>query len=459
MKIIVLSGSPAGEQSVTLRYVAYLQKRFAQHEWEILHVARDIARLEREPGRFDEVMAAVRAADGVLWAFPLYFCLVCSQYKRFIELVFERGAEDAFAGKFALALSTSIHYFDHTAHGYIRAICDDLDMRFVGAYSARMNDLTQGDERGRLRQFGALSFAAIERGTPTARLHRPLVHEAWPYEPGPVATPVDTQGRRVLILSDAEPRQTNLPAMVRRLQGAFSGDVKVINLHDVRTMAGCQGCCKCGPDNECVFAGKDDFIEFYNTEVCAADILVLAATVKARHISAMWRRFLDRSFFRGHQPSLMGKQFAFLIEGPLTQLPEMREGMEAYVEVEQSNLVGWVSDEAATSAELDVQLQGLAERLVECAAAGYVRPQTFLGVASHKLFRDEVWGPLRIVFQSDHRAYKRLGYYDFPQLDLKTRLLNGVLMPLLCIPRVRKEFRAHMREGMVMPLDKVKDRD
>ena len=40
-----------------------------------------------------------RGADSVLWAFPLYVFTVCSQYERFIELIRERGAEEAFRGQ------------------------------------------------------------------------------------------------------------------------------------------------------------------------------------------------------------------------------------------------------------------------------------------------------------------------------------------------------------------------
>jgi hypothetical protein len=68
-------------------------------------------------------------------AFPLYFLLVPSNYKRFIELIWERGAEAAFKGKYAASLSTSIHFYDHIVHNYINAISEDLDMKFAGGGS------------------------------------------------------------------------------------------------------------------------------------------------------------------------------------------------------------------------------------------------------------------------------------------------------------------------------------
>ena len=116
-------------------------------------VAQTIRKLEKDEKAFGEVIDAVKKADAVLWAFPLYFLLVCSQYKRFIELIFERKQEAAFAGKYTASLSTSVHFFDHTAHNYIHAICDDLQMRYAGAYSAAMYDLMKKSERARWLAF------------------------------------------------------------------------------------------------------------------------------------------------------------------------------------------------------------------------------------------------------------------------------------------------------------------
>ena len=84
MKIVVLNGSPKGETSVTRQYVVYLEKRFPQHQFVVLPVAQKIKQLEADRSAFDEVIEDVRSASAVLWAFPLYILLVCSQYKRFL---------------------------------------------------------------------------------------------------------------------------------------------------------------------------------------------------------------------------------------------------------------------------------------------------------------------------------------------------------------------------------------
>jgi multimeric flavodoxin WrbA len=455
MKIVVLNGSPKGETSITMQYVRYVQKVYPQHELEIEHVVPRIKKLESDEQAFGEIVERVRRADGVLWAFPLYVFLVHGSYKRFIELIEERGAQDAFAGKYAASLSTSIHFFDHTAHNYVHAVCDDLGMRTVGAFSPAMYDLLKERGRTQLTQFAGEFFRAVEVQSVTQRSTLPLAAPTLEYVPGPARQPVETGGKRVVLVSDAEPNQTNLLRMIERFQASFAQKVTTINLHDVDIKGGCLGCLKCGYDNECAYEGKDGFIEFYNSQLKPADILVFAGAMRDRYLSATWKTFFDRSFFNGHAPSLAGKQFGFLISGPLSQVANLRQILEAWVQLERCNLAGIVGDEAADSGCVDGVLDELAGRLVRYAQAGYRQPETFLGVAGTKLFRDAVYGPLRMVFQADHRAYKRLGVYDFPQKDWPTRMANAVVSPLLRIPRFREGFKSQIKQGMIQPFRKL----
>ena len=153
MKITVLNGSPKGNLSVTMQYVNFIQKKFPHHELKIFNIASQIRKMERDEKAFREVMEEVRSSDGVLWAFPLYYLLVSSQYKRFIELIWERETADVFKNKYTAALSTSVHFFDHTAHNYMNAICDDLDMKYLGFFSAAMYDLMSEKEREEIDHF------------------------------------------------------------------------------------------------------------------------------------------------------------------------------------------------------------------------------------------------------------------------------------------------------------------
>ena len=89
MKITVLNGSPKGNTSITLQLINYIQKKIPGHEYKILNIAQKIKKISKDIEVFDEIIDIVKSSDGVIWSFPLYVMNVCSQYQRFIELIFE----------------------------------------------------------------------------------------------------------------------------------------------------------------------------------------------------------------------------------------------------------------------------------------------------------------------------------------------------------------------------------
>jgi multimeric flavodoxin WrbA len=455
MQVAVLNGSPKGEMSVTMQYVRYLQKVFPEHKLKIHHISQRIKRLEQDEEVFSQIIDEVHSSDAVLWASPVYYWLVPAQYKRFIELIWERGVAKAFAGKYAASLTTSINFYDFTAHQYLQAISEDLDMRFVGPFSAYMYDLLEEANRDALRCFAEELFGAVQREAPTARRYPPTRQRAFEYTPESGAPKVDLAGHRMQIITDAQERDTNLARMLQRFRGAFSTEVPVVNLLNVDIKGGCQGCLHCGYDNQCAYANADGFVDFYESQVKPADILVFAGTIRDRYLSSRWKLFFDRSFYNGHVPTLGGKQVALLISGPLSQNPHLRQIVQAYLEFQPANLAGIVTDETGDSREMDRLLDELARRIVQYASLGFVRPRTFLAVGGQKLFRDAVWGTMRATFPADHRAFKRLGWYDFPQKQTVVRVQNAVFGVLMRSEGFRQEYYKRVKPGMIQPFAEV----
>ncbi len=455
MKIAVLNGSPKGDLSVTMQYVNFIQKKFPRHELKILNIASQMKGIEKDAKAFQEMMDEVRSSDGVLWAFPLYVFLVSSQYKRFIELIWEKKMEDVFKNKYTAVLTTSIHFFDHTAHNYMRAICDDLEMKFGGLFSAGMYDLLEQKEREKLIAFAETFFQAIEANIQTSKSFQPLAHRNFDYIPGNAEEKIKTD-KKVIVLTDCRDPKTNLGRMIERLKSSFQNGIEISNLHDLDIKGGCLGCLQCGYKYECVYTDKDEFVQFYNTRLRTADILIFAGTIQDRYLSSRWKLFFDRSFFNTHTPSFTGKQIGFIISGPFGQIPNLRQIFEGYVEWQQANLVDFITDEYGDSPQIDAALQNFARHLISFSEKGYIKPRTFLGVGGMKIFRDDIWGKLRFPFQADHQFYRRNGVYDFPQRDYKTRMMVTLLMLLTKIPTMRKEiYRKRMKEEMVKPLQKL----
>ncbi|MEN6611424.1 MAG: NAD(P)H-dependent oxidoreductase [Methanoregulaceae archaeon] len=452
MKIVVLNGSPKGDLSVTMQYAAYIRKKFPDHEYEILNIAKEIKKIEKDTPVWDRTVASIRSADLVLWAFPLYYLIVSSQYKRFIELIFERKAGDAFADKYGVSLSTSIHFFDQTAHAYIHAVSDDLGMKYLGAYSAEMKDLLQDAERKRLEKFASRTFSAVQEKIPVQPEHEPVARSSFAYVPGREPEAIRAGPGKVVILTDDDGSSPNLPAMTGRLMKLYSGSAELINLRELDIRGGCLGCCQCAYDNTCVYT--DGYVDFFKNKLVPADIIIMAGSVHDRYLSSAWKQFFDRSFFKGHTPGLEGKQIGFVIAGPLRQISCLKEALLAWTDNGGCH-AHFVTDEVQESGDLDALLDTFAGRLVQDAEAGYIPPHTFYAVGGHKVFRDNIYAGMRFVFQADYRYYCEHGMFDFPQADLKTRCRNALFMTLTRIPGFRKKVFGDMKHHMVEPFRPV----
>ncbi len=456
MKIIVLNGSPKGELSVTMQFVAYLAKTFPQHEFKILHVAQKIKYLEKNQDAFNKIMEEIQSSDAVLWGFPLYVLLVHAHYKRFIELIFERNQSHVFAGKFTAALSTSIHFYDHTAHNYIHTICDDLNMKFFGSYSPDMNDLFIPEEQKRWLQFAELFFHTIENNLSLQRQYPPLTVRDFSYTPMQPVKQYATNGKKILLLHDENDPNSNLFKMVNQVKQTFLDKITVVNIRDLDIKASCLGCLECGGNNRCFYTGKDEYISFYQSQVMQADIIFYAGKIVDRFFSSRWKMFFDRIFFNTHTPVLIGKQIGIITSGPFSQIPNMMEIFQGFFQFQGANIAGVVSDEYGDSKELNQTINQFVFRTLAYSNQNYVSPQNFLGVGGAKIFRDDMYGRLRTVFAADHRAYKRLKIYKtFPQRDFKNQLLNTFIAPLVNLPPIRKKFDKMIKTQMVQPYKKL----
>jgi len=450
MKILVLSGSPKGENSITLQYVRFISRHFPEKEFAIRHIGRDIGKIESNPAIFDEIVTDIKAADGILWAFPVYHYSVPSQLKRFVELAFEKSPA-AFKGKYATALTTSVHFYDHTAHSYINAVSCDLGMQYVDGFSADMHDLMDKGKRGLLLKFFQLFFEIAEKRRPM-EVRFPLLQREMPeYIPTDLPPTISGAGRKIVLVTDAEARDVNLNRMIEAFR-KLAGNVDLVNLHQVKISGGCLGCIRCSSDNTCVY--RDGFREAFD-RIMAADAIVYAGAIKDRSLSARWKMFFDRTFFINHARATEGlKHVGYIVSGPMGAIPDLRQELEARVIAGNNDLLGFVTDESGDSARITAMLQDLAGRMRWSATEGFQRPANFLGLSSHLIFRDLVYR-MSGVFGADYRYYKKHNLFDYPQKDYRSRLQNFCLRNLMCIPKIRKKFYSRGATEMASPYKKI----
>jgi multimeric flavodoxin WrbA len=444
MKIVVINGSPAGVRGVTAHHVEYLRRQFSDHEFETIEVALRIRHIEREDKAFAAIVRTLAEADAVLWAYPVYVMLVSAQLKRFIELLFERGATEALRGKVTTSLSTSAHHYDHTAHDYMQAVCSDLGMRYLPGFSAGLEDLLTPAGRDDLRAFLRDFLLHVAGETPVEAPVPPVTGCPPAYEPVLPPPSPKTGGKRIVLLTDAGPHDANLQHMIEVFERSTSVPVDRLDLNAIRMDGGCLGCQRCADDGRCHY--RDDYAAAFDGRVRTADAMIYAVTVRDRFLSARVKAFTDRYFSNGHRPVLAGKAIGFIVSGPLGQLATLREVIEAHIEVAHCKRLGVVTDEDPDTAATTKRLQSLARCTERWLAAPWHTPQTFRGHAAQKNFRDLVYSH-RGIMSADHRYYLAHGLYDFPQRKLGWQLFNSLLLLLKRIPFLRRRMRAAMRDG------------
>ncbi|MCK4515257.1 MAG: NAD(P)H-dependent oxidoreductase [Spirochaetaceae bacterium] len=456
MNIAVLNGSPKGRHSITLTYLNFLKTRFPEHQYSIIHISRDIRTIEKSRERFNEIMETINQADALIWLYGAWVLLVPAQMVRFMELVRERGKGDVFAGKYAASISTSIHYLDHFAEHYIRAESEDLKMQFYDHLSLDMRDLMKADKRNNLCRFFTYFADCAKYARPLPKRTIPLVTSRFHYEQGKPAPRLDTNGQKILVLSDADGNGTNLGKMARRFAEACGPNAQVVDISDLGMKGACTGCMRCGYDNTCIYS--DGFQEFYNETVMNADIVVFAATISGRFLSSTFKTFIDRAYFWTHTPSLAGKTIGYLIEGPLAQNHNIEQFLEATATARQHALfAGIVTDECSDSQTLDSLIDQFAAACIQYSSDEYSKGFNFLMHGAHKVFRDYNWSGIRVVWQADHRFYREKGLYDFPQKNRLKNLIMSIVMLITRIPSLRKRYYSNLIRLPATRLQKYAD--
>lgn len=447
MKILVLAGSPKGEVSVTMQYVKWLEQNLPEHQFQIVQVAQPIRKLEQGEKTMEEIGEKVRAADGILWAFPLYVAMPHAGLKRFVELISERRIADCFQGKRCAILTTSIHFYDHTAVEYVWGVSEDLGMVVDEVFSAEMHDLSRPGGTEQLAQFFQKWIDAMKNGRIPSRRTAPIQYEPKPYTAA--LMPAYKHSIKVGIVTQSG-ISANLDAMVGQIAGYFA-HAEIYNLSTMHIAGNCTGCIHCGYNNICMYEGKDEVIDTYR-RLGQCDAILFCGFVVDRYFSAQWKTFIDRMFFNTHTPVFPGKPMGFVVSGPLQQLGNLRAILEGVYGTMEMRLAGFATDEGE---DVDSGLAALADSLNTLAQSGYTAPQAFPSLCGRKVFRDEIFGGLCGVFPADHRYYKRHGWYDFPQKRIGARLGGLLMRSAMCIPAIRKNMQDNMKTNMLMGYRKL----
>ena len=441
MHILILNGSPKGKYSITLQTINYLEKLYPEQSFEVLHVGQRIKALEKD---FSPAAEALERADLILFSYPVYTFIAPYQLHRFIELIKEHNI--SLKGKYATQFSTSKHFYDVTAHAYIKDNCMDLGLLYVRGLSADMDDLLC--EKGRKEAKDFMDFVLWSVENEAYETFSPVMLATSRVSADVPETSTEEKQGDVVIITNMEKDDAQLSGMIARFQAVLPRKSRVVNIREYPFKGGCLGCFNCAVSGKCVY--NDNFDSFLREDLQKAEAIVYAFTIKDHSMGASFKLYDDRQFCNGHRTVTMGMPMGYLVSGHYGAEKNLQTILEARAQVGGNFLVGVATDENDTNADIDK----MAKTLCYALDNKYVPPQNFYGVGGMKVFRDLIW-LMQGMMKADHKFYKAHGQYDFPQKKWPTMLKMYLVGALLSSEKLKKKLGNKMNEGMMMPYEKI----
>ncbi len=442
MNITVVNGSPKGKYSITLQTVLYLQKKYPEHEFDVIHAGQKIKAFEKN---FNKVKETLENADAIIFSYPVYTFLAPAQLHRFIELCKENRVD--LKDKYVTQISTSKHFYDVTAHKYIEENSLDMGMRYIRGLSADMEDLLAEKGREDAEKFFERFLWSVKEEIYTPATVKVSSYSQVSATQAPQSTNQKTD-KDVLILTDETNPESNLSKMIERFRNVFGYRTRVVNISEFPFSGGCLGCMRCAVTEKCVY--KDGFDTFLREKIQTADSIVYAFKISDHSMGVRFKMYDDRNFCNGHRTLTVGMPVGYLISGEYSKEINLRNIIESRAETGGNFLSYVATDECNTDKEIDT----LAKALEFALETHHTAPANFWGVGGMKIFRDLIY-QMRGMMKADHKFYKKQGIYDFPHKNKGKTFLMYAVGALLSNEKILSKMGNRMNEGMLMPYEQI----
>lgn len=427
MKILIINGSPKGKYSITLQTCSYIKNHNPEHDYACLNAGLSINLFEKD---FSHAAKVINAADLIIFAYPVYTFLAPSQLHRFIDLMkknCDNGVIDL-KNKYVTQISTSKHFYDITAHKYIEENCVDMGMKVIKGLSADMDDLTK--EQGRKDALSFFNHVMFKMGAADKK-----------------DTTSENPLKDVVVVADIAPEDKALKEMVDEFLLYTDKEAKLINIHDFPFKGGCLSCFNCSSDGTCIYT--DGFQEMLRNEIHSGSAIVLAFSISNHSMGSIFKTYDDRQFCNGHRTVTMGKPFAYIINGKLSQENNLKTVIEARAAVGGNYLAGIATNEI----DMKSSIIEMAKDLRWCIENEYTQPADFYGVGGMKIFRDLIF-EMQGLMRADYKFFKDHGQMDFPQKHPGKIALMYLVGEMMNNDKLKSKMGGKMKDGMLAPYRK-----
>jgi len=453
MKIVVLNGSPNGNQSVSLQYFHYISRHFSQNNHTVFNIGINFSKKPEIDN--SDLKNKIEEADLILWVFPVFFFNVPSQMKHFIETVIDTDLKDFFKGKYASCITSSIKLSDVTAHKYMHIISEYLGMHYIDGYSAERSDIFVNKERKRILNFATLLFKSVLEKVntfPAFSFYQPSANLTKIKDDFYSDLNIEIKGQTLLLyhsdISGSDPQRINTGFKNLIKSSYISADLAEYNFKP------CMGCFKCGYDNECHI--KDGFAAFFNENVKKSDNLIFIIPAKDAFIAAEWKGFFDRMFFNNHIMVLKNVKMGFVLYGQSINKDLTYSLLEMFAASQGAQLTDVVFLEDAER-EVDIKLLVLLKKIKLNENINYQKPLSFYNIAFEKIIKSYVKLDLAPVFYADSKFYCKLSMSRF-FIVIYMFFRNIFIGFIFLFPVLRKTFYKNINPYTIKKMTKIIER-
>ena len=264
MKILILSGSPKGETSITLKTTEFIPKMFPEDEFTTEMIGT---------GEYTErIGERIKEADLVILTGSIYHCSIHTQTMCFLDAMVKNIGNDI-QGKPFTYLTTSMFLMEVPAHTYVEQFFKRNGLRYIRSLSLKDDDVLSEKGREELYRW----FEYIKQ---TATLDSNDIT-------------FENNGN-IVILDTSDDDETRNDAIIKEVMDYCmkkSGNVRVVSVKDY-TVKHCSACYGCYSTRKCVI--QDDFAKLVSDVYDGTDVLITVGTLKYGMLGTNYKKWLDR---------------------------------------------------------------------------------------------------------------------------------------------------------------------
>ncbi len=277
MRVLVFSGSPKNDDSITLQSMYFFEKLYVDDEFDIKIVGT---------GKFkDEYIEAVEKADLIIYISSLFHFFAHQQSIVFFDEM-EKACKDKLKDKPFTYFSGSIRNYDVAAHSFMESRIKSLGAKYIPSWSSKDSDLFSDEGKNEICAW--YEYVREFVTTPTEDVKAKHNHH------------------RVILLDGTDGNNELINQKMQYARDFFKEHgIEKVDTYAIRDykIQPCISCSACYTNGLCVLNDKDTYIDLFKEVEKDNDICISFGEQNYGSYGSVYKAWLDRHVQFGRRPS------------------------------------------------------------------------------------------------------------------------------------------------------------